>query len=78
MMTSTLEVIDTEITGFELQLQGQLTEQMVHYRAGYSYLDGEQVDRSGQQVCVRANCQRTCSRFGIAIRSPIGSASASV
>jgi catecholate siderophore receptor len=43
---STLDVIDTETTGFELQLQGQLTEDW-YISAGYSYLDGEQVDRSG-------------------------------
>ena len=43
---STLDVIDTEITGFELQLQGQLTERW-YVSGGYSYLDGEQVDRSG-------------------------------
>ncbi len=42
----TLDVIDTEITGFELQLQGQLTERW-YISGGYSYLDGEQVDRSG-------------------------------
>ena len=43
---STLDVIDSEITGFELQLQGQLTEQW-YVSAGYSNLDGEQVNRSG-------------------------------
>ncbi|MCR9195142.1 MAG: TonB-dependent siderophore receptor [Hyphomonas sp.] len=43
---STLDVIDTEITGFELQLQGQLSERW-YISGGYSYLDGEQVDRSG-------------------------------
>lgn len=43
---STLDVIESEITGFELQLQGQLTEAWF-ISAGYSYLDGEQVNRSG-------------------------------
>ncbi|MCH9753018.1 MAG: TonB-dependent siderophore receptor [Alphaproteobacteria bacterium] len=43
---STLDVIDTEISGFELQLQGQLSERW-YVSGGYSYLDGEQVDRSG-------------------------------
>ena len=42
----TLDVIDSEIQGFELQLQGQITEQWF-VSAGYSYLDGEQVNRSG-------------------------------
>ncbi len=44
--SSTLDVIDSEITGFELQLNGQLTEQW-YVSAGYSNLDGEQVNRSG-------------------------------
>ncbi|MBO6687156.1 MAG: TonB-dependent siderophore receptor [Henriciella sp.] len=43
---STLDVIDTEVSGFELQLQGQLSERW-YVSGGYSYLDGEQVDRSG-------------------------------
>jgi len=42
----TLDVIDSEISGFEVQLQGQLTDQWL-ISAGYSYLDGEQVNRSG-------------------------------
>lgn len=42
----TLDVIDSEITGFEAQLQGQITESW-YLAAGYSKLDGEQVDRSG-------------------------------
>ncbi|MDA0687930.1 MAG: TonB-dependent siderophore receptor [Proteobacteria bacterium] len=42
----TLDVIDSEITGFEAQLQGQLTGNW-YIAAGYSKLDGEQVDRSG-------------------------------
>lgn len=43
---STLDVIDSEITGFELQLQGRVTESWF-ITAGYSNLDGEQVNRSG-------------------------------
>ena len=42
----TLDVIDSEITGFEVQLTGQVTERWF-ISAGYSYLDGEQVNRSG-------------------------------
>lgn len=42
----TLDVIDSETQGIELQLQGQLTEQW-SVSAGYSYLDGEIVNRSG-------------------------------
>ena len=44
---STLDVIDSQITGFEAQLQGLLTETWF-VSVGYSYLDGEQVNRSGQ------------------------------
>ncbi|MGP1283639.1 MAG: TonB-dependent receptor [Parasphingopyxis sp.] len=43
---ATLDVIDSQIQGFELQLQGQVTEWWF-VSAGYSYLDGEQVDRAG-------------------------------
>jgi len=42
----TLDVIDSEITGFEIQLQGQLNDNW-YVSAGYSNLDGEQVDRTG-------------------------------
>lgn len=42
----TLDVIDSETTGFELQLQGEVTPRW-YVSAGYSYLDGEIVDRSG-------------------------------
>jgi catecholate siderophore receptor len=42
----TLDVIDSEITGFEAQLQGQVTESW-YIAAGYSQLEGEQVNRSG-------------------------------
>lgn len=43
---STLDVIDSEITGFEAQLLGNVTDSWT-ISAGYSYLDGEQVDRTG-------------------------------
>lgn len=43
---STLDVVDSQTTGFELQLQGQLTDQW-YIAAGYSYLEGEIVNRSG-------------------------------
>ncbi len=43
---STLDVIDSEIDGFEIQLQGQVNEWW-YVSAGYSNLDGEQVNRSG-------------------------------
>ena len=43
---STLDVIDSEITGFEAQIKGQLNRYW-YVSAGYSYLDGEQVNRSG-------------------------------
>lgn len=42
----TLDVIDSEISGFEVQLQGQVTDRW-YVTTGYSYLDGEQVNRSG-------------------------------
>ena len=42
----TLDVIDSKIRGFEAQLQGQATDQWC-VSAGYSYLDGEQVNRAG-------------------------------
>ncbi len=43
---STLDVIDSEITGFEAQLQGYLTDDWF-ITAGYSNLDGEIVNRFG-------------------------------
>ncbi|RZO70262.1 MAG: TonB-dependent siderophore receptor [OM182 bacterium] len=43
---STLDVIDSEITGFEAQLQGRVSDKWF-LSAGYSYLDGEVVDLSG-------------------------------
>ena len=43
---STLDIVDSTISGLELQLQGQLTD-FWYVSAGYSYLDGEQVNRAG-------------------------------
>lgn len=43
---STLDVIDSQIKGFEVQLNGQATDKWF-VSAGYSNLDGEQVGRSG-------------------------------
>ncbi|MBO6796015.1 TonB-dependent siderophore receptor [Maricaulis sp.] len=43
---STLDVIDSETTGFEAQLQGQLTDQWF-VSAGYSRLNGEIINRNG-------------------------------
>lgn len=43
---STLDVIDSEINGFELQLKGQVNDRWF-ISAGLSALDGEQVNRSG-------------------------------
>lgn len=43
---ATLDVIDSTITGFEAQVSGQVMERW-SISAGYSYLDGEQVNRSG-------------------------------
>lgn len=42
----TLDVIDSTISGFEAQLTGQVLEGWF-ISAGYSYLDGEQVNRTG-------------------------------
>ncbi len=43
---STLDVIDSTIQGFEIQLTGAVTD-FWSVSAGYSYLDGEQVSRTG-------------------------------
>lgn len=43
---STLDVIDTETFGIELQYQGRIMDWW-YINAGYTYLDGEQLDRSG-------------------------------
>ena len=43
---STLDVVDSEISGFELQMSGEIND-VWSISANYSYLDGEIVDRSG-------------------------------
>lgn len=43
---STLDIIDSDINGFELQFKGQVTDAW-YLTANYSNLDGEIVDRSG-------------------------------
>jgi len=43
---STLDVIDSDIDGFEIQLKGQINDWW-YISAGYSNLDGEQVNRAG-------------------------------
>ncbi len=43
---ATLDVIETETDGVELQMAGQLTG-FWYLSAAYTYLDGEQVDRTG-------------------------------
>ena len=45
---ATLDVIKSETDGFELQLEGQLTEAW-YISAAYSYLDGEQMGRTGSK-----------------------------
>lgn len=43
---STLDVVDSEISGFELQLSGQITDGWA-LTVNYSNLDGDRVDRNG-------------------------------
>ncbi len=43
---STLDVVDSTIKGFEFQLQGEVMDGWF-VQAGYSYLDGEQQNRTG-------------------------------
>lgn len=43
---SAFVIVDSRIQGFELQLQGQITEGW-SVSAGYSFLDGEQVEQAG-------------------------------
>jgi catecholate siderophore receptor len=73
---STLDVIDSEITGFEAQLRGQLTEDWF-ISAGYSYLDGEQVSRTGptglrprelpENMASLWNTYKVTDRFGLGL-----------
>ena len=46
--SETLDVIKSETDGFELQLEGQLTEAW-YISAAYSHLDGEQMGRTGSK-----------------------------
>ena len=43
---STLDIVDSTIQGFEVQLQGSVSD-FWSVSAGYSFLDGEQVNRAG-------------------------------
>ena len=45
----TLDVIDSEVEGFEAQLTGNITDKWT-VAAGYSYLDGNQVDDFGAET----------------------------
>lgn len=45
---STLDIIESQIQGFEVQLQGQVTDRWF-VSAGYSYLDGNQVNADGSE-----------------------------
>ncbi len=45
----TLDVIDSNIRGFEAQLQGHITDQWF-VSAGYSYLEGDQVEDDGSEL----------------------------
>ena len=49
---ATLDVIESETQGFEFQLQGRVSERWF-LSAGYSYLDGEQVDATGAGTGLR-------------------------
>ena len=74
---ATLDVIESEIQGFEFQLQGEVTDRWF-VSAGYSYLDGERVDSTGAGTGLRPrelpenmfsiwnNFQAT-SKFGLGI-----------
>ncbi len=73
---STLDVIDSQITGFEAQLQGNVTDWWF-ISAGYSYLDGEQVNRLGptnlrprelpEHMFSIWNNYRVTTRFGLGL-----------
>ena len=65
----TLDVIDSEISGFEAQLQGQLTDDWT-VSAGYSSLTGEQVGRSGPTGLRPRELQSTCFPCGTSFRFP--------
>lgn len=73
---STLEVIESETQGFELQVQGEFSDRWF-ISAGYSYLDGEIVNRTGptgnrprelpEHMASIWNTYRLTDRFGIGL-----------
>lgn len=73
---STLEVIESETQGFEVQVQGEVSDRWF-ISAGYSYLDGEIVNRSGptgnrprelpEHMASLWNTYRLTDRFGIGL-----------
>ena len=73
---STLEVIESETQGFELQVQGEFSDRWF-ISAGYSYLDGEIVNRTGptgnrprelpEHIASIWNTYRLTDRFGIGL-----------
>ena len=73
----TLDIIDEEITGLEVQLQGQINDAWF-LTAGYSYLTGDDVDEFGNDTGLRPrelpkntfsvwNSFQATSQFGIGI-----------
>lgn len=73
----TLDIIDEEITGLEVQLQGQINDAWL-LTAGYSYLTGDDVDEFGNDTGLRPrelpkntfsvwNSFQATSQFGIGI-----------
>lgn len=73
---STLEVIESETQGFEVQVQGEFSDRWF-ISAGYSYLDGEIVNRTGptgnrprelpEHMASIWNTYRLTDRFGIGL-----------
>ena len=73
---STLEVIESETQGFEVQVQGEVSDRWF-ISAGYSYLDGEIVNRTGptgnrprelpENMASLWNTYRLTDRFGIGL-----------
>lgn len=73
---STLEVIESETQGFEVQVQGEVSDRWF-ISAGYSYLDGEIVNRTGptgnrprelpEHMASLWNTYRLTDRFGIGL-----------
>ena len=65
---ATLDVIDSQIQGFELQLQGQVTPGWYIQRATAISM-ASRLTGLARPGCVRANCRRICSRSGAASKS---------